>query len=258
MLAGIVAKDRSLERAAWRLWWQGFAIDHRLIRPPIERLLALLSENAAEVRRIDNGDDDEADQAYLDQLEFRARGRSRDSAFRRTRKRVGKTGMLTHLVLVSRIAAGVFEHGDSTDANILMRAVGGRTLVKAVGPHQDEVPSLLRHLSTALDPLKLQTAYAAADEPLFNSARDEIRPVLPLVGLAADFFGLPARDGASLRTWAGDLENQQLMLLGWLAWRDNTKAQLLRTAAHAFTQIEPARWFEAVQALREQTQEIRQ
>jgi hypothetical protein len=242
--------ERRFSSLAWQLWWEGYRVDMRLIRPHLNGIAQGLSQRTQaciELRWNDPvaGDDTheipERMFAFIEQLtatplEYKP--------LRRVRKRMGQSQFSTLMRILIEIVSGSFQNYDSTYDRI-ERLSELRILAKGLGLNElfirDDgniehymgkvVVPLLQRASLWFRTMPWVQALSCATDFDFQQARDEIRQFLALFLYATPQSQSMVRDNPALRdlpTWSQALfetlqslsmDDQALLLVMWLALR---------------------------------------
>jgi hypothetical protein len=213
LLALCVARGRGIPypRLAWRLWWQGFAVDFTLVRRFTIGAAQTFDRERGELRLLLADPD-----GLFDLSEEAAEVRLPGGSMRRARKRVGRDRFSTVVRVMMEIAAGTFtgysedwSSGSPSTAEeqaLVEKALGfkrGRTdRVAAADPWlQGDTGVDLAKLSSALAAVSAAEIAAAVDEDRLAVARDFLRELTATLGALADLgeaqrsrgaFGAPA------------------------------------------------------------------
>jgi hypothetical protein len=214
-----LAKDRSIERARWALWWAGFSVPATYIRATLSAALAELEEKERYVALMDS-DAPEGD-AAAEALE-RWAGSRQVGPFRHYRARTrGK--FPTFVRFMVDVATGRFD-GWSAEVAI---AVSKSLAIPTSGTPTEDNPIMnegdFRAVSGVLRPSSLRACYESATWQDVEAARDELRVALPVF---AALFQSAASAGEPGFAAHAELVNEKelresmpLLLLAWLSAR---------------------------------------
>jgi hypothetical protein len=213
-VAGALRETRDLDAVRWRLWWQGFAIAERYIRPQLIESLVHIRERRAEVESI--RDDDEA----FERFNQKTRRRLGTGGLARIRRRLGKDRFVTFMMLLNEIASGTYDSPNSDNARDNVKRLNEGLELVAMKMDNDT----LLVLSRAFDPDALQAVIDTLETGELVAARDELKPLPPLlveVGAqhpTEDFGGV---SGAAVAVLADAVRNdvQPGLFLIWVRAR---------------------------------------
>jgi hypothetical protein len=176
-------KNRSVDAALWRLWWDGHPIQAHRIRS----VLDAEAHNAARFRSAVELllDDD----ARAEKFERATRARSKDRNMGRVRRRLGLARHATFVTLLAEVFSGSYASHDHGDALILSTGIGvsGTPVITPAVMHATAGLFQSDHLRSALE-------RSQADE--IDAGRDEMKVLLPrLIPVLAQngerIFGAP-------------------------------------------------------------------
>ena len=183
-LCARLAKQRSLQAAAWTLWWDGFRIEEPVVRGLISRQLDRLFAVQREVDRLDDPHaPEDGRNNLLDLLDQTERAQRLAPLVGRMRRRIGKRQMPTLMRIMFSTIAGRMPSLEDDDAKIAARGFG-------LGMSAEGITEQLANVAALLDPLKLRIAFERASFADLEQARDEVRR-----GLAAVLTGLQVIQG---------------------------------------------------------------
>jgi hypothetical protein len=106
------------DELAWSLWWAGYAVPMRYVRPVLEGARSSWQQGLDELRRLaatPADDPDAVSEALLDLLDRTATARLATKTLRQARKRLGRDRFPTLVRVILQVASGTFE-GYSVDA----------------------------------------------------------------------------------------------------------------------------------------------
>jgi hypothetical protein len=209
--ADLLARDRSIERALWHLWWTGHVIDETRIRALLDASLAHAEKRGELMREAEETD------AASEQFEREARARLKDKHLARMRRRVGKDDFPTVIRHLVQLTSDAYDTNDEESARLVGKAFG------ADGSEYFSV-SRLRALNEHLGPSGIRKALLMMKPGELADARNEVKPLFEM--LLARIRSRPAellgRRSAELLTNA--MEEMQNVLppelfLPWLSLR---------------------------------------
>ena len=162
-----LAKDRDVDAALWRLWWDGFPIPEARIRPMLESALRDADMLSGAMQRLY---DDEGDE-LSEQLETAALARLKDRDMNRIRRRLGKAKFASFVALLLDVVSGNYGSNDRADAALVAKGFGlsGAPLVR---------PDILGAMAELFRPDRMRGAFSAARPGAFEGARDELKLLL--------------------------------------------------------------------------------
>jgi len=158
--------NRSVERALWHLWWNGFPIDVKHPRATLEAVLSDIELRGRVGERLmaEDGQD------FAAEVEASALAGGTNHDVGRVRRRLGKARYPTFYTMLFEIASGAYESQLTEDADFIARGLGVDAS-PVVTPRALQVVSRYVHDH-------LRSAFESAQSNDLCSARDEVRLLL--------------------------------------------------------------------------------
>jgi hypothetical protein len=179
-LCRLLQDKRSLERACWGLWWEGYPVSGSRIRDLLSRRLAMMDVRLADVMVAVAAGSTEGEQDLRSRIEEWSRGPISDSLLRLTRRRTGKKQFSTFGLSIAQLSSGIQPELANDEAEIVGKGFGLADV--------EEMKSLFPWVAAALDPRAHREALASATLQDLEAARDEVRVLLDLVKEQSAFF----------------------------------------------------------------------
>jgi hypothetical protein len=243
-------RNRSLDRAAWSLWWKGFTLPAPAVRPLLEEVLENLLELEAFAVRLGEDDGSAPDEVYD------AAWEKFERLLRRCRRRVAarlarKLGFLDWKELLRvglRVITGTFV-GPAELSNEMITAFV--SVVPGIAWNRSMLVAALRETMPALRVSLLCAALDGADLNELNQARDEVRVLICVLDgsftcLFRKIFGADAGEERFGALVDDDEVAQRYLVLLWLAHRRHPAARFaIRGLMMELARPEVRAWLES-------------
>ena len=170
-LCELLRQKRSLDRACWALWWEGYPVSRdriwRLFEKRVARAIALRDAWIKTWKEYPA----EGEPNLEGVIDKWARGRLSDPVLEEMRQRIGRTRFPTVINRALDAVLGISGEFLEDDAEIVAKAIG-------FSEDAEEAPARLTEAAKVLDPRRLQEALENASIEDLEVARDEIKRML--------------------------------------------------------------------------------
>jgi hypothetical protein len=160
--------DRDVDVAAWRLWWEGYAIPESRVWPLLDGAVARLDQTRQVLETV--LDDDDASARFDAALTKRSIGKVMASA----RRRLGKSRFVGFVLSLYQLISGMPNY-DEDDAKLLAHGFG-------VPPSEFVTPATFNIVRKIVEVDELRSALAQSVPGDLAQARDELRLVWAWLG----------------------------------------------------------------------------
>ena len=174
-VATMLRENKSVDRALWRLWWQGFAVDDHAILAQLRTTLRDIDQTRRQVESIEQSD--RKSKAF----ERTTQARLKDAGLAHMRRRIGKARFTSLMYVLPSLVTGRYAGLDSENAALVLHALGLIDKPDATLAANFEAAGFLRVLTPFFSHERLSAGLKDLDVATLRATRDAMRIFLPVI-----------------------------------------------------------------------------